>query len=139
MPAVLRPVTSSGRPSQSSATLLTMLSRSGTTSKRISARRVFGFSLLSSVQARLPWQFACQEHSPVERFAGCLLITGPAHGIPLLADALASFECEHEAVHPFGEHDIVVGRVNWAKVEMDQDARPVIHYGGRLWQLSTTE
>lgn len=119
--------------------LLTTLSRSGTTSKLISARRVFGVSLLSSAQAPLTWQFVRQEHSPGERFAGCPLITGPAHGIPLLADALASFECELEAIHPFGEHDIVVGRVNWTKVDMDQDARPVIHYGGRLWQLSTTE
>ena len=119
--------------------LLTTLSRSGTTSQLISARGAFGISLLSSAQAPLTWQFARQEHEPGERFADCPLITGPRHGIPLLAAALASFECELEAVHPFGAHDIVVGRVTWAKVDSDRGTRPVIHYGGRLWQLSTTE
>jgi len=35
---------------------------------------------------------------------------GP-HGTPLLADALASFECEVVAEHVAGDHWIVVGRV----------------------------
>ena len=35
---------------------------------------------------------------------------GPA-GAPLVDGAVARFECQREAVHPAGDHDIIVGRV----------------------------
>jgi flavin reductase len=63
---------------------------------------------------------------------------GPVHGVPLLDEALATFECELEAVYPFGRHDIVVGRIVSARADDSPDARPAIHSGGRLWQLSET-
>jgi len=46
-----------------------------------------------------------------DRFAG-LDWTRGRHGAPLLADALATLECEIVAEHPAGDHWIVVGHVD---------------------------
>ena len=46
-----------------------------------------------------------------DRFAGLDWKLGPG-GVPLLTDALATFECEIVAEHPAGDHWIVVGRVD---------------------------
>ncbi|MGH3166169.1 MAG: flavin reductase family protein, partial [Trebonia sp.] len=53
--------------------------------------------------------------------------------MPLLDGCVASFECEVADIHPFGGHDIVVGRVAWASAK--SGGRPLVHYGGALWSL----
>ncbi|MEM8802304.1 MAG: flavin reductase family protein [Pseudomonadota bacterium] len=39
-----------------------------------------------------------------------------AHGVPLLKQCLACFECERYAVHPGGDHEIILGKVTKATV-----------------------
>jgi flavin reductase (DIM6/NTAB) family NADH-FMN oxidoreductase RutF len=51
-----------------------------------------------------------------------------ATGLPLLTNALASFECEIVAEHPAGDHWIVVGRVNDLHVSPVTD--PLIFFAG---------
>ena len=51
-----------------------------------------------------------------------------AHGVPLLANCLARFECSQEALHDAGDHSIVVGRVS--RVAM-RDGVPLLFVGGR--------
>jgi flavin reductase (DIM6/NTAB) family NADH-FMN oxidoreductase RutF len=114
---------------------LTTLRLTGTTRQLIEAQATFGISLLTSRSAHLTWQFA-RRAGPADRFAGVSLSYGPVHGIPLLDDALATFECELEAVYPFGRHEIVVGKIVSARADDSPDAGPAIHFGGRLWQLS---
>jgi len=116
---------------------LTTLRRTGTTRRLITEQAVFGISLLTARNSHLTWQFAGRA-GPGGRFAGVSVSHGPVHGIPLLDDALATFECELEAVHPFGRHDIVVGRIVSARADDSPDAGPAMHFGGRLWQLSPT-
>jgi flavin reductase len=116
---------------------LTTLQRTGTTRRLIAEQAIFGISLLTVRSSHLTWQFAGRS-GPGGRFAGVSVSHGPVHGIPLLDDALATFECELEAVHPFGRHDIVVGRIVSARADDSPDAGPAIHFGGRLWQLSPT-
>lgn len=56
-------------------------------------------------------------------------------GPPALADALAFFECESEAVHQGGDHAILVGRViRFAKREA---GAPLIFFNGRYGALAT--
>jgi len=51
-----------------------------------------------------------------------------AHGLPVLESAVAALECEAVAVHPAGDHDIVVGRV--LTVHRSPDAHPLVYYRG---------
>ena len=62
-----------------------------------------------------------------ERFAGLDWDAGPA-GAPLLTDALAALECEIVAEHPAGDHWIVVGRVEAARVA--PAAEPLAFFAG---------
>jgi len=48
-------------------------------------------------------------------------------GVPLLAGALAVFECNFEAAHHAGDHDIVVGRVIRAH---RGEGLPLVFHGG---------
>lgn len=124
--------------------LLTTLRRDGTARQRVAAAGSFGVNLLSNTQADLTWQFADRRRTGRERFAGVPVTAGSSRGVPLLTGALASFECDVEAIYPFGQQDIVVGLVVGAQVSDmvgtqagdEEEAGPVIHYGGSLWQLS---
>jgi 3-hydroxy-9,10-secoandrosta-1,3,5(10)-triene-9,17-dione monooxygenase reductase component len=49
-------------------------------------------------------------------------------GVPLLTDALASFECEIVAQHPAGDHWIVVGRVGALHISPAED--PLVFFAG---------
>jgi 3-hydroxy-9,10-secoandrosta-1,3,5(10)-triene-9,17-dione monooxygenase reductase component len=50
------------------------------------------------------------------------------HGVPLLADALATLECTIVAEYPAGDHWIVVGRVDEAR--MSAIAEPLVFFAG---------
>jgi len=56
---------------------------------------------------------------------------GPVSGAPWLDGAAAWFDCRTEAVHPAGDHDVVVGRVE-AAVGGAPDAGGLVHLRGRL-------
>lgn len=47
------------------------------------------------------------------------------HGVPILPDFAACFECSTEHVHAGGDHKIIVGRVH--RVE-ERDAEPLIYH-----------
>jgi flavin reductase (DIM6/NTAB) family NADH-FMN oxidoreductase RutF len=56
-------------------------------------------------------------------------------GPPALADALAFFECEAEAVHQGGDHAILVGRVvHFARREAGE---PLVFFKGKYSALAT--
>lgn len=60
---------------------------------------------------------------------------GPQTGVALLNDALSAFECRTTAVHPAGDHSIVVGEV----VSVTSAARPgdaLVYYRGRYGTLA---
>ena len=114
--------------------LLTTLRRSGTTRRLIAEQRAFGVSLLSDSQSQLTWQFASKSGPAAGRFAGAALLAGTARGIPLIDGSHLAFECDLEASYPFGQYDIVVGRVVSARAG---DNQPLVHGDGRLWRLAT--
>jgi 3-hydroxy-9,10-secoandrosta-1,3,5(10)-triene-9,17-dione monooxygenase reductase component len=56
-------------------------------------------------------------------------------GVPLLTDALASFECEIIAEHPAGDHWIVVGAVDQLRIAPIKE--PLVFFGGAFPQVMT--
>lgn len=55
----------------------------------------------------------------------------PVSGAPWVDGAAAWFDCRTEAVHPAGDHDVVVGRVLAAR-EGDATSGGLVHLRGRL-------
>jgi flavin reductase (DIM6/NTAB) family NADH-FMN oxidoreductase RutF len=91
----------------------------------------FAINLLGAGQVDLVGRFA----GPGDRFAGLSTTDGPRLGLPLLPGCVARFECELDAVHPFGGYDIVVGSVRWHD-QGAPDLKPLVHYSGALWTLT---
>ena len=89
----------------------------------------FGIGILSSEQGALSSQYAQRGGHSVqaEHFA-----TGP-QGEPKLIDALAHFTCAAYAVHPGGDHQIIVGEVLQFE---SREAAPLIFYSGGYRALS---
>jgi len=89
----------------------------------------FGISVLSSEQGAVSSQYAQRggHGAQAEHFTA-----GP-QGEPKLIDALAHFTCAAYAVHPGGDHQIIVGEVlQFESVEAD----PLIFYSGGYRALS---
>ncbi|MEM7525695.1 MAG: flavin reductase family protein [Pseudomonadota bacterium] len=54
------------------------------------------------------------------------------HGVPVMRNCLARFECETQAIYPGGDHKIVVGRVLDAEM---RDGDALAFYAGRFQAL----
>ena len=89
----------------------------------------FGISVLSSEQGALSGQYAQRGGHSVQADH---FTTGP-QGEPKLIDALAHFTCAAYAVHPGGDHQIIVGEV--LRFE-SREAAPLIFYSGGYRALS---
>jgi flavin reductase (DIM6/NTAB) family NADH-FMN oxidoreductase RutF len=112
--------------------VLTTLNRAGTTRSMIGNAGRFAINLLNADQADLVGRFA----GPGDRFAGLPTTDGPRLGLPLLPGCVARFECELDAVYPFGGYDIVVGLVKWHDQAASSELKPLIHYSGALWTVT---
>ena len=55
-------------------------------------------------------------------------------GCPILAESLASFECEIESWVTGGDHVILIGRVEYASA--GDESRPLLFYSGRYAELA---
>jgi 3-hydroxy-9,10-secoandrosta-1,3,5(10)-triene-9,17-dione monooxygenase reductase component len=101
-------------------------SRSSLTWSRMRASGCFGVNVLGTRHERF-----ARRATPAgaDRFAGLDWAPGRS-GVPLLAHALASLECEIVAEHPAGDHWIVVGRVDDLRVSPLRD--PLVFFGGEL-------
>jgi len=99
-------------------------SRTSLTWSRMRRTRRFGVNVLGRHHERF---VAHAAPAGADRFAG--LNWEPGHaGVPLLTDALASFECEIVAEHPTGDHWIVVGHVDNLRTSPTED--PLIFFAG---------
>ena len=95
-------------------TLIVCLNRASSTYAGLAPGVAFGVSVLGADHRELAERFAGRTgEEGAERFReGGWLI--PPSGAPLLSDALATFECEVEAVVERHTHAIVIGRVKRA-------------------------
>jgi flavin reductase (DIM6/NTAB) family NADH-FMN oxidoreductase RutF len=95
-------------------------------SERLGAYRgasAYAVNILTAAQEGLARQFA----APAEdRFDGVVWEEG-LEGAPVLPDALAVFECLHEAVYPAGDHELFIGRVERVR---ERPGKPLTFFGG---------
>lgn len=92
--------------------------------------QAFSISVLSQEQAALARRFA----SPVlSRFGDAPHHEGSL-GVPVIGNALASFECAVEARHPGGDHEIIIGRVR--RISHRLGGRPLLFWKGRFCSVA---
>lgn len=92
----------------------------------------FAVNVLGEQDAALARQFA----SPGDRFAGVAHNLAP-DGSPALPEALSTLLCTVAAVHPAGDHDIVVGHVRAAR--SGRPRPPLAYHAGRFTRLHVGE
>jgi flavin reductase (DIM6/NTAB) family NADH-FMN oxidoreductase RutF len=80
----------------------------------------FSVNVLATEQEDLSRRFATRD---LQRFAGIAYDVTPS-GLPWLRGALACLECRRDAVHEGGDHSIVTGVIEWARVT---DGEPLLH------------
>lgn len=118
-------------------TILVSVDRSAPLSREFLRSRSFGVSVL-----------AASHDSLAERFSGGALITeqdgrpdriwvSPESGVPLLEDAIATFDCARDDIMDYRGHAIVVGRVRGVRVPGKSSA--LVYWRGTYNQLGWTE
>jgi 3-hydroxy-9,10-secoandrosta-1,3,5(10)-triene-9,17-dione monooxygenase reductase component len=116
--------------------VLLSIARGSRTWPGIRATGRFGVNVLSSAQAALSARFAV---SGGDKFAGVVWKRG-LFGNPLLDGVLAQLECDIEAVHPGGDHEIVVGRVRaLSAVPQLEEPSPLLFFRSTYRRLSPDE
>jgi flavin reductase (DIM6/NTAB) family NADH-FMN oxidoreductase RutF len=83
----------------------------------------FGVSVLAEGQADISTTFAKKdsERPPELYFMG-------STGVPLIKGALVTLECETQAIHEAGDHQIFVGEVRAAEVGTARDGKAALMY-----------
>lgn len=88
----------------------------------------FGLTVLSEEQGRISDWLATRGRPLVGQLSQVPTTAGPVLGVPLVDGGLVQLECEVHAVHPEGDHSIVVGAVRGVTVaEGSRD--PLLWYG----------
>jgi 3-hydroxy-9,10-secoandrosta-1,3,5(10)-triene-9,17-dione monooxygenase reductase component len=106
------------------------VSRGSLTWSRIRQTGRFGVSILSAESEA----FVARVTPPgADRFTGLNWHPGRT-GVPLLVDTLATLECRIVAVHPGGDHWIVVGHVEELAVASIDE--PLVFFAGRFRVLA---
>ncbi|HEY3451178.1 MAG TPA: flavin reductase family protein [Myxococcales bacterium] len=96
----------------------------------IRSTKTFVVNVLGEDQKKLAGHFAQQAIAGEDKFAGLKTSETPSGG-KILDDALSWLDCEVEAIHPAGDHLIVVGKVLDASVKKEGAALTTasgIHY-----------
>ena len=69
-----------------------------------------------------------------DKFEGIGFKAAPWSGAPLLNGVLAWLDCELEAVHEAGDHDVVIGRVH--DLAVSEEAGPLVFFRGGYANLA---
>lgn len=88
----------------------------------------FSVNILAADQESVSELFASQRNDKFDHVA----VTTGRSGAPLLAGCLANLECTRIAVHPGGDHDIVIGRVDGLRTGA---GAPLLRYCGTYYRL----
>ena len=130
-------VTSVSSLSVEPATLIVSINRQASSWPLLQKHGVFGVNILSSDQLDVAERFSgIGGLKGAERFAGSEWIS-LASGVPLLAGALAAFDCEVEHVVERHSHAIVIGRVLDLRVSSGKPA--LAYWQGQYVPLDNNE
>jgi len=107
--------------------------KEGVSLPMMEASRVFTINILAAGQKSLAQHFLKPAHLGGDKLENIPHRLGKT-GAPILEEAAAYIECEVRAIHPAGDHSIVVGEVVEAGVHRDVDPLTLKetgwHYGG---------
>ncbi len=109
--------------------VLVCLDREGRVSSLVTGTGAFAVSILDRRQQILADRFAGRAPLPDASLSGIAHEPG-TNGNPVLAGALAWFDCRVHAVHDGGDHLIVVGAVDAVGIGPETDD-PLLYYEGR--------
>ncbi len=101
------------------------VNRSASIHDRIASAERFIVHVLREDQSNLSDSFATADLTGEEQFEDLDYETDE-YGTPVLNDALVTFHCRRFAVHPGGDHSIVVGNVY--RIEEGRPGRPVVYH-----------
>jgi len=103
-------------------TCLVCVHRNARAHAAVKARGSFAVNILSDAQEEV--SLRCS--SPVvDRLSEIPWARGPKTGSPIVEGVLAWMECDVTAVHPAGDHDIIVGRVRSVHAE---EGAPLVYW-----------
>jgi flavin reductase (DIM6/NTAB) family NADH-FMN oxidoreductase RutF/DNA-binding GntR family transcriptional regulator len=108
--------------------VLICMNKASSTGQAITASRAFAINILNAEQDSLARRFATKG---LDKFAGTPVTTGP-HGQPLLADALATIECEVVEEVTGGTHTVFLGEVRSAT---SHEGSPLAYFRGEFGRL----
>jgi 3,4-dihydroxy-2-butanone 4-phosphate synthase len=106
--------------------LLACLARSSETLAAIRESGRFGVNILAADQRHHSDRFARKGEAVRSHEVE---FHDPGHGVPVLPGALATIACRVEAIHPAGDHEIVVGLAHHLE-HREPGARPLVFYRG---------
>lgn len=95
--------------------------------------RTFAVNVLAEHQRSLSDRFAFSDATL--RWQGVEYQRSPEQ-CPLLPGCLAHLQCGLEAIHPAGDHVIILGRVR--RLDCRTDGRPLLYFRGQYGQLAPT-
>ncbi|MDP2065334.1 MAG: flavin reductase family protein [Burkholderiaceae bacterium] len=107
--------------------VLWSLARAAGSMPVLSAGSHYAINILAADQKALAERFATKG---AERWSGVTFTQGQS-GAPILAGAMASFECFNRSQYEEGDHVIFVGEVE--RCHHRPDASPLLFHGGRFY------
>ncbi|MFO6430864.1 flavin reductase family protein [Erythrobacter sp. W302b] len=92
----------------------------------------FAFSILAESQQALARRYAARGDSALDPadFA-----PGPS-GLPVIRGALAHIACRRFALHPAGDHTLILGAVSGIAEADTASGRPLLFFGGRFGEMA---
>lgn len=88
----------------------------------------FAVNILTDGHLLVARRFSGQDNAVGEQRFGDVAWTRMGHGAPMLADAIASFDCALDAEYHHGSHTVFVGRVLAAVAR--EGERPLLYHAG---------
>ncbi len=105
---------------------------------KVHAAGQFAVNVLGEHQEALADCFAGAPVQPGrEEFCGAAWAPG-ASGLPLLEGAIATLECTVVGVHPIGDHDVFIGRVEALRNDAHHP-QPLLYYRRRYLRVERAE
>jgi flavin reductase (DIM6/NTAB) family NADH-FMN oxidoreductase RutF/DNA-binding FadR family transcriptional regulator len=112
--------------------LLTCLNSSSATGRAIASRRLFAVNILGEDHSELAVRFATRN---IDKYKGVETVDG-LDGLPLLADAIATLECEVSETTQGGTHYVFLAQVRRARGGLGP---PLAYFRGQFGRLELAE
>ncbi|MDI4234035.1 flavin reductase family protein [Bradyrhizobium sp. Arg237L] len=112
--------------------LLVSINRQASSFSLIERDRLFGVNILGADQQVLAARFSNRRLNGGQRFEGTPWFAGSS-GVPLLAKALATVECEAEEIIERYSHGIIIGRL--LSMELSHRLSGLIYWNGQYVQI----